>query len=238
MKEIEIWEPGVLEACTHALNSFPVVMIQFPEVFGLMSMPNKEGVAGLNRVKSRLPNKLYGSVIGDLEKFLAMHSESGQTSYLSDEADIHKLNGSIIRIRIDESQRSSPACLNGTHQGLLLQEGAIRELFRSLERAFESNVDPALFLGHAFSAPLCTSANVSGHPNGSITEIESARNFGQKMGIPLLIRCSESDAVQEKGSYPVLSLEKDGIIIERKGPGLDRIMAGFPAGLFSGIQLK
>jgi hypothetical protein len=238
MKEIEIRERGVWKDCLHSLESFPVVMIQFPEVFGLMAMPNREGVAGLNRIKSRLPNKLYGSVIGDLDKFMAMHTESGRTDYFKDEADIHKLSGSIIRIRVDESQRSSPACLNGTHQGLLLQEGVIRELFRSLEQAFESYVDPALFLGHTFSAPLCTSANVSGHPNGSITEIESARNFGREMGIPLLIRCCESDAVPEKGSYPVLSLEKDGIIIERKGPGLDRIMAGFPAGLFSGIQLK
>ena len=236
MKELEISERGVFEACIQALASFPVVMIQFPEVFGLMAMPNREGVAGLNRVKSRLPNKLYGSVIGDLDKFMAMHTESGRTDYFNDEADIHKLNGSIIRIRIDESQRNSPACLNGTHQSLLLPESAIRELFRSLEQAFESNADPELFLGHAFSAPLCTSANISGHPEGSITKIDSAREFGRKMGIPLLIRFSESDSLLKKGSYPVLFLEKDGIIIERNGPGLEEIIASFPAGLFRGIQ--
>jgi hypothetical protein len=236
MKEIEIRERGVWEVCLHSLESFPVVMIQFPEVFGLMAMPNREGVAGLNRIKSRLPNKLYGSVIGDLDKFMAMHTESGRTDYFNDEADIHKLSGSIIRIRVDESQRSSPVCLNGTHQSLLLQEGTFRELFRSLEQAFESYANPELFLGHAFSAPICTSANISGHPEGSITEIESARNFGRNMGIPLLIRSSESDSVQKKGSYPVLSLEKNSIIIERNGPGLEKMMAGFPSGLFSVIK--
>jgi hypothetical protein len=232
MKELEISERGVFEACIQALASFPVVMIQFPEVFGLMAMPNREGVAGLNRVKSRLPNKLYGSVIGDLEKFLAMHTESGRTNYLRKQEDIHKLNGSIIRIRIDASQRSSSACLNGTHQGLLLQEGAARELFKHLELAFEPYADPELFLGHPFSAPLCSSANISGHPDGSITEIERARHFGREMGLPLLVRCSEWDSIRDKGSYPVLSLERDHIIIDRKGPGLERIMASFPDGLF------
>lgn len=233
MIEIDITEADVLNACLDSFKNFPVVMIQFPEVFGLMALPAMEGVHGLNRVKSRLPDKLYGSVIGNIDNFFRMHTGTGQTDYLAGTEDYQKLEGSIIRIRISETGGNSPACREGTHQSLLLEEGPVRSLFRQLEKAFEAVADPSLFLGHRFSAPLCTSANLSGHPKGSITNLEIARDFGSKKGIPLLIRSAKSEAVQAKGSYPVLFLEKTGIIIERKGPGLEEIMAGFPPGLFS-----
>jgi hypothetical protein len=231
MKEIEVQEIDALDACLQAYQSFPVVMVQFPEVFGLMAMPNKDGVDGLNRVKSRLPEKLYGSVIGDTFKFLRMGVDTGSLAYLNSEVDILKLEGSIIRIRVDEAEKSSFTCLNGTHQGLLFRESPTRELFRKLETAFESSADTTLFLGHSYSAPLCTSANLSGHPDGSITSLETARIFGEKMGIPLLLRASDYIA-SEKGSYPVLALEKSRIVVERKGPGLEEIISRFQPGLF------
>jgi hypothetical protein len=231
MKEIEIQEIDALQACLQAYQSFPVVMIQFPEVFGLMAMPNKEGVDGLNRVKSRLPEKYYGSVIGNTHKFLGLGIDSGNLAYLNSEEDILKLEGSIIRIRVDKDEKSSFACLNGTHQGLLFKESPTRELFKKLEIAFETSADPTLFLGHSYSAPLCTSANLSGHPDGSITNLENARIFGKKMGISLLLRASDYIAT-EKGSYPVLALEKSRILVERKGPGLDEIISRFEPGLF------
>jgi len=232
MKEVSIQDSDVLSACIEAFRIFPVVMVQFPEVFGLMAMPNMEGVEGLNRVKSRLPEKLYGSVIGDLGKFLNMITDAGLPGYLNSEADFHKLNKSIVRIRIEDSARSTSVCLNGTHQALLLHEGPVRDLFRKLELAFESISDHSLFLGHAYSAPLCTSANISGHPDGSITSLDTAREFGEKHGIPLLLRCSQQNTATEKGSYPVLSLEKSSIIIERNGPGLADLISRFESGLF------
>jgi tRNA A37 threonylcarbamoyladenosine synthetase subunit TsaC/SUA5/YrdC len=231
MKEIDILETDALEACLQAYQSFPVVMIQFPEVFGLMAIPNQDGVNGLNRVKSRMPEKYYGSVIGDTSKFLGMGLDTENPTYLNSESDFLKLEGSIIRIRVDKAEKSSFACMNGTHQGLLFKESPTRELFRKLEIAFESSADPTLFLGHYYSAPLCTSANLSGHPDGSITSLETARIFGEKMGIPLLLRASDYIAT-EKGSYPVLALEKSRIVVERKGPGLEEIISHFEPGLF------
>jgi hypothetical protein len=232
MKEIEVTQSGIAEVCLEAFQSFPVVMVQFPEVFGLMAIPNAEGVMGLNRVKSRLPEKYYGSVIGDATRFFRMGNSAGNQDYIPSAEAYKKLEGAIIRIRIGEEGQSTSASRNGTHQGLILQVGPIRNFFREIELKLAPFADSALFLGHNYSAPLCTSANESGHPDGSITDLETARLFGKERGIPLLIRSSQPGTGQ-MGSFPVLALEKSKIVVERNGPGLEEIISRFESGLFS-----
>lgn len=232
MEEISIRDSEVLESCMGAFRKFPVVMIQFPEVFGLMALPNQDGINGLNRVKNRLPGKLYGTIIGDLHRFISMGTTSGFPEYASTEDEYQKLEGAILRIKVGDESKNTSTISNGTHQSLLLPGGLIRSFFQQLEKEFFPLADSGLFLGHPFSAPLCTSANMSGHPDGSITNIEIAREFGKKNGVPLLIR-SEEGLTSSKGSYPILSLEKSKIWIERKGPGLDKIISRFEPGLIS-----
>jgi hypothetical protein len=231
MEEVFVQDAGSLDACLSVYHTFPVVMIQFAEVFGLMALPNQEGVKGLNSAKIRLPEKIYGSLIGSSARFWGMGDKRDWMDYLPDANAYSKLEGSIIRIRISDESQSTNACLNGTHQSLLLPLGPIRSFVSELESQLEEYADKDLFLGHTFSAPLCTSANYSGHMEGSITELETARAFGKERGIPLLIR-TQKEVAGEKGSFPVLSLEQGHIRIARNGPGLEDIKSRFAPGTF------
>lgn len=229
MKELLASEAGLLDACLESFRSFPVVMLQFPEVFALMAPPNQQGVDALNRVKKRLPEKFYSTLVGEDAHFL--HLTDYLPEYLPRDQAGSLLEGSIMRIRVADVDKNSPVCFAGTHQGLVYRQGYLRELFKALEKAFKPIAEPGFHFGKNYSAPLCTSANISGHPDGSITDLTTARRFAESAGIPLLIRSAEPDA-NEKGSYPVLIPEKDHIRVERNGPGLSEIMQRFPDGLF------
>jgi hypothetical protein len=118
---------------------------------------------------------------------------------------------------------------NGTAQGLLL-EGPHRELFKAVEASFTDLVEPSLVGGHTFAAPLCTSANMSGHPDGSIVSWEKAYAFGVERNIPLVVRCESEEGLV--GSYPIFWLQRDRVRIERDGPRMEELKAALPARLF------
>jgi hypothetical protein len=230
MKEIDIQDSSLFEEVMRAFEENPVILIQFPEVFGLMALPNQIGVNGLNQTKNRLPGKYYGSVVGSAENFFGMQEDYEDLPYLRDAEDYKLLEGAILRLKIWGSELNTQLVVEGTHQSLLFKEGPIRSLFRKLEQAFEPISDTSFYGGKVFSAPLCTSANMSGHENGSIVDLEIARAFGKRQGIPLLIR-SESLPVPG-GSFPVIYLQNKGISVQRKGPGLEEIKARFPSEVF------
>ena len=230
MKEIDIQDSSVFEGVMKAFDENPVILIQFPDVFGLMAIPNQIGVKGLDQTKNRLPGKYYGSVVGRVEKFFGLQEDSERLPFLKGPGDFKLLEGSILRVRIDGSEINSAAVCEGTHQSLLFKEGPIRSLFQKLEEAFEPIADSSLFGGRSFSAPLCTSANISGHENGSIVDLDVVRTFGRQKRIPLLIR-SESLPVPG-GSFPILTLQKNGISVQRTGPGIEEIKAKFPSEIF------
>lgn len=228
MLEIFAGESSLLEVCLESFGEHPVIMLQFPEVFSLIALPNQDGIHSLDKVKQRLPQKFYSSVVGDEKRFFGMCRQLPE--YLDSETTGSLLEGCIARINIGDKEQQSKVCPAGTHQALFTPYGPIRSLFADLELALENIADYALFLGHRYSAPLCTSANLSGDTEGSITDIERARAFGKAAGLPLLIRCREQS--QSKGSYPVLSLGESHIQVEREGPGLDLIRSRFPDGIF------
>ena len=68
-----------------------------------------------------------------------------------------------------------------------------------------------------FSRLICTSANISGAPSGSITSLDRVRIFGKERGVSLLVRF-KLEANEERGSFPIFSIDKEGYTIERKGP--------------------
>ena len=180
MREVQLGEPGTVDAVIETLRH-DVVMVQMPTVFVLLAPPNSDGVARLDRTKLRLPNKNYGTALGELSSFYAMATPGTLPPELDSVVRLQRLSGAFIRFAVAPGDYNSPMVRNGTAQGLLL-EGPHRELFRAVEASFADVVEPAIVGGHRFAAPLCTSANISGHPDGSIVSWERAtrvRNAAQ-----------------------------------------------------------
>lgn len=230
MRELHIDDANTIDAVVETLRH-DVVMVQMPTVFVLLAPPNSAGVARLNQAKVRLPNKNYGTALGDLASFYAMAMPGTLPSELDSVEGLRRLSGAFIRITVGPETFNSPMVRRGTAQGLLL-EGPHRELFKAVEASFAARVEPDLVSGHHFAAPLCTSANISGHPDGSIVAWEQAYAFGIERDIPLVVRCEPEPGLV--GSYPIFWLQRDQVLIERDGPRLEELRAALPARLFQG----
>jgi tRNA A37 threonylcarbamoyladenosine synthetase subunit TsaC/SUA5/YrdC len=228
MREMHISDPDTVNAVIDTLQH-DVVMVQMPTVFVLLAPPNSDGVERLNRTKIRLPNKNYGTALGDLESFYAMALPGTLPPELDSIEGLNVLSGAFIRITVAPENFNSAMVRNGTAQGLLL-EGPHRELFKAVEASFAPVVEPNMLRGHRFAAPLCTSANISGHPDGSIVAWEQAYAFGLERNIPLVVRCEPEEGLV--GSYPIFWLQRDHVRIERNGPRLEELKAALPARLF------
>jgi hypothetical protein len=166
MRELHIGEPGTAEAVIDTLRH-DVVLLQLPTVFALLAPPTSAGVERLNRAKLRQPGKNYGTALGELASFYRMAVPGTLPPELDSEAGMQMLSAAFIRITVAPERFNSAIVRDGTVQGLLLN-GPHRDLFKAIERAFTDLAEPALMAGHRFAAPLCTSANISGHPDGSI----------------------------------------------------------------------
>jgi tRNA A37 threonylcarbamoyladenosine synthetase subunit TsaC/SUA5/YrdC len=228
MREIYIGDPGAASAVIDTLRH-DVVMVQMPTVFVLLAPPNSDGVERLDRAKIRLPNKNYGTALGDLESFYAMALAGTLPPELDSVEKLQVLSGAFIRITVAPENFNSAMVRNGTAQGLLL-EGPHRELFKAVEASFADVAEPSMVRGHRFAAPLCTSANISGHPDGSIVSWDQAYAFGLERNIPLVVRCEPEPGLV--GSYPIFWLQQDRVRIERDGPRMEELKAALPARLF------
>lgn len=229
LQEIDVTDPNVIEITLDALSN-GAVMLQMPSVFTLIAPPNEQGAAWLDAAKARLPNKNYGSVLGELASFHRMARPGSLPNELASLEAMQVFQGAFIRISVSDEETHTPMVRSGTHQGLLL-EGPHRALVRGIEKGLHAVAQPTMFGGHPFSAPLCTSANISGHPEGSIVDEAKARAFAQARGIRLWVRCPRD--ARALGSYPIFWLKPDRISIEREGPGLQALKAALPAHLFS-----
>jgi tRNA A37 threonylcarbamoyladenosine synthetase subunit TsaC/SUA5/YrdC len=228
MREIHIGDRDTVNEVIDTLR-YDVVMVQMPTVFVLLAPPNSHGVERLNRTKIRQPNKNYGTALGDLESFYAMRLPGTLPPELDSVEGLKTLSGAFIRITVAPESFNSAMVRNGTAQGLLL-EGPHRELFKAVEASFAAVVEPSMVGGHRFAAPLCTSANISGHPDGSIVSWDRAYAFGVERNIPLVVRCEPEPGLE--GSYPIFWLQHDRVRIERNGPRMEELKAALPARLF------
>jgi len=230
MREIHVEDPRVAEAVIDTL-AHDVVMVQMPAVFVLLAPPTTVGASWLDRTKTRQPNKNYGTALGALESLHRMAVPGSLPPELDGVDKLAILTGAFIRLAVTTPDVDTVMLRGGTHQGVLLEEGPHRALFRAVEAALVDSAEPALMGGHRFGAPLCTSANISGHPDGSIVTWERAREFGLATKVPLVVRCEP--ATGEAGSYPIFWLRHDRISIERAGPGMDELRRALPARLFA-----
>lgn len=228
-EEIHVTDPGAAAAVLAALNHGAVIL-QMPTVFVLLAPPNRQGARWLDETKIRKPNKNYGCALGHLEPFRAMARPGSLPAELEAPGAFDILTGAFIRITVADEQAHTPVIRNGTHQALLL-EGPHRELFQALESGLLGAAEPSMFGGHTYSAPLCTSANYSGHVEGSITELDKARQFAKERRLRLFVRAEPDPS--SAGSYPIFWLRRHQISVEREGPGLEALRAALPPHLFS-----
>jgi tRNA A37 threonylcarbamoyladenosine synthetase subunit TsaC/SUA5/YrdC len=231
MMTLTLDDPRALTAALEVFDSSdPVFMLQLPAVYALVAPPLARGVEALHRAKDRLPGKHYGSAIGRSEAFWSMALPGSYPEAFAAPSSLDLLTGAFVRVTVCATSVDTSAVRQGTHQGLLL-DGPVRELFVALEAASLPKAEPALMGGHRYGAPLCTSANVSGDPLGSITDWDRARAFAADRGIALVIRAPAEQG--PAGSYPIFALERERISIARHGPGEEAIRSRLPTHLFA-----
>ena len=136
------------------------------------------------------------------------------------------MTGAFLRVRFREPSFDSSTVRAGTHQGVLLG-GIHRALFRHMEEAFLDLPADPIWAGRNYCAPLCTSANESGHADGSIVDLDKALAFAEANGIGLVLTTRQAAA--ERGSYPIFGFTRDRVSVHREGPALARFKARVPA---------
>jgi tRNA A37 threonylcarbamoyladenosine synthetase subunit TsaC/SUA5/YrdC len=231
MPTLTLDDPRALAAALEVFaSSHPVFMLQLPSVYALVAPPHARGVEALHRAKDRLAGKHYGTAIGRSDAFWSMAMPGSLPDAFAAPSSLDLLTGAFVRVAVCAPGVDTAAVCQGTHQGLLL-DGPFRELVVALEAASLSSAEPALMGGHRYGAPLCTSANLSGDPLGSITDWDRARAFAEDRGVELVIRAPAARG--SAGSYPIFALERERIFIARHGPGEDEIRARLPAHLFA-----
>jgi len=227
MKVIDIREREAMDLAVQAVQA-DAIAVQLPTVFVLLARPTREGASQLDRSKTRLPGKNYGTAIGSLDLFLAQAHPRHLPPEFATAQDFERVTGSFIRLRFRETDFESPVMRHGTHQGVLL-DGPHRELFRRIEASCVGLPPDEIWGGSNYAAPLCTSCNVSGDPDGSIVDLDRAVDFCRDRQIGLLITCDDRPA--QLGSYPILGYERDAVRVHRDGPGLDEFKQRIPARL-------
>jgi hypothetical protein len=218
------------EAVARTLEVFqgemPVVLLELPAVYALIAPGSSNGVRALDAAKLRRPEKTYGSIIGDPSAFLTL-AERGALppDWERNPGEIERCEGAFIRTRVHASASIPPALLrDGTHQGLLLPCGAIRTFIQRLEKGLGNLSGPERGV-----SILATSANLSGDPEGSITDEKKALAFAHARRLTTWIRLNPTDSSRasseaEKGSYPILEFHGRTVWVRRTGPGLKRIL--------------
>jgi tRNA A37 threonylcarbamoyladenosine synthetase subunit TsaC/SUA5/YrdC len=229
MQVIHISEPGAVDAAVEAIRSH-AILVQLPTVYVLLAPATHEGASWLDEAKQRQPHKNYGTAIGDVERFYEMITPGTLAPELDGGTRLNVLTGAFIRCTVAAPEYDSVTVRAGTHQGVLLP-APHRGLFMAIERGLADMADPAIMAGHTYTAPLCTSCNMSGHPDGSIVHWRRARQFAIERNIPLVVRGDA--AVGQAGSYPIFALSADAVSIERDGPRLEELKAALPARLFA-----
>ena len=213
MKEIFTSDSNfVVEVCKLLQSENPVFIFEFSGVYGLIASNSTEGVNAINKAKNRLPNKFYSTVFG-ADTILKNANHPKLMDLKNQLLDVFE--GSFLRFEIEKPEITNPIIRNGTHQ-TLIKRPVYRSLFNDLEIELSRTISPSPFFSFNHYAPICSSANISGDPHGSITSKQKALEFAKSRNIKLFVH-SKLNAL-EQGSYPVFSINHNlQVKIERKG---------------------
>jgi tRNA A37 threonylcarbamoyladenosine synthetase subunit TsaC/SUA5/YrdC len=229
MQIIDIDADGAFETIVKHVRT-EAILLQLPTVYTLVAAPTREGVSQLDGLKDRLSGKNYGTVMGSCEKFLSQTLEQALPPFFRSASRLERMRGAFVRTAFTSEDFNSSVIRGGTHQSLIV-DGIHRDLFRRVETALADSIDPELWGGREFSSLLCTSANISGDPLGSITDRVRAVDFVQQRGIGLMVTCEK--ARTGLGSYPIFEMSPESISVQREGPGLNRLLREIPGALQS-----
>ena len=227
---MDINESGTVEAANYFMRRSAII-IQLPSVYALFSMPNQHGADFIDEAKNRMAGKNYGTTIGNLNSFLSMSVRPNALTRTFCDPNMDpilrrrfevSLNRAFLRINVAPSSVNNTVVRNGTHQALFFT-GDHGRLFNALEYKLSDTAQPTLFNGNKFSGTLCSSANISGDPEGSITTWERAHDFAIQRNVPLIIRAQSAPG--EQGSFPIFSIENDTVLVHREGPMLQELKA-------------
>lgn len=224
MKIVSISHPSAIELVIREIHKKPI-LIQLPTVFGLLAAPTSHGAGQLDRAKMRVSGKNYGTVIGSLKNFINQAQQDQLPDGFRYPQQYTNLTGAFIRLPFRDCSFQSKTIKNGTHQGLLMT-GRYAVLAQQIEASFASYPPDQLWNYANYCAPICTSCNISGDPNGSIVEFNKALRFARDRDIDLFITADKE--YSQKGSYPILGFEKQRVSIHRDGPGLDSFKMRIP----------
>ena len=227
MKRIHIEEPGAIETVIEWVRH-EAVMLQLPSVYSLAAAPTARGVEQLNLLKNRLSGKNYGTVMGRVDRFLGQAQTDAMPKYFREFDRLEELDGAFVRTAFASNDFNSAVIRNGTHQSLIL-DGIHRKLFVQAEENLSDMMDLDLWGGCEMTSLICTSANLSGDPLGSITDRKRAEAFALERGIGLFVTCEQD--TNSAGSYPIFEFSGNEVSVQRDGPGLDRLMTRIPASI-------
>lgn len=213
MKEILIHDHNLVYKILEIYHSdFPVVILEFKYVYGLMAPNNIKGVEALNKVKRRLPNKYYGSFLGDLDSFRKIIHPDFVPLF---NKVLNAAEGAFLRLPIHNIKTPNQTCWNNMHQ-TLIESKKLKTAIELLEIEYKKEIKTSDFFTSNFQSPLISSLNTSGSIEGAITDKEEALSFGVRNNIPLFIHTEH--ITQTPGSYPIFSFNKDGSFkIARRG---------------------
>jgi hypothetical protein len=218
MKEINIQDLNALHEIEAVFTSdFPVAILEFPKVYGLIAPHSVKGAQAIDQVKQRLPGKYYSSFLGQSQSFQQMIPDDLVELYQYINTNI---SGAFFRIPVTTNiKRPNITSCNQTHQ-YLIESGEIRKFIELIERQMQSIHKHSEIYDHNFQAPIISSLNTSGSISGAIVDREIALKFGINHKVPLFIHTGL--ICEPLGSYPIFSISKEGEIVEKRG-GLNQI---------------
>jgi hypothetical protein len=225
LKVINIDDEEADDLISQYFGVSPIIM-QLPSVFALYAPSTISGADLISRCKNRLPGKTYGVNVGNPRSFFSLAKDNYLADYLlkpgreSEIADLcSDLHGSFLRINLGAEVRDNPIIKNSSLQGLFFT-GILQEKMRLMESLTRTMSDKILGLEFGqYGAPIATSCNISGHPDGTITEFDKAYNFAVERGVELIVL---SGPMTGAGSQPVLEVTDSGVEVHRTGPSLQQ----------------
>jgi hypothetical protein len=220
MKEINLTDPDFAESVfTIFCSDNPVIMLEFTGTYGLVAPNTFKGTLALDRTKRRLGGKYYGSILGNCDAFrkiLPAHIETNIEDIVS------IFERAFIRFDVACRNPNNKVVKDGRHQ-VLIENPNFRKQIEKVELRIIDQLQASDFFIENYQGLLCTSANISGHAAGAITNLQQALEFGKERGVELFVHSGL--LIQNLGSYPSFYIGKDEISIERKGYRDSEILA-------------
>lgn len=219
---IEITDSQADEHIARHFGRCPIV-VQLPTVFAVVAPATHSGAHLLDRCKDRLPGKYYSVLIGDLARFLRLSTGTALSEYLLDstrpdriDAFAGDLESTFLRNQVAARISSSRTLCEGRLQGLTLG-GLLKEKMRLMESLSERLPGRLFGPEHGrYCAPIASSCNMSGDPDGSTDDFGRALDFARRRGVGLVLTNPSGEG---GGSNPILGICGTEVETLREGPG-------------------